>query len=73
MELVEKDRSNVFWSLALAEALSAPIGVDPARRDEGRRQALAIVADLRERGVFPQDWRDHAPALSRIVADGDAP
>jgi hypothetical protein len=68
-ELVETDRTNVVWSLMLADALSAAIGTDLASQQEQRQRALAIVADLRSRNALPLTWRDQSLELTRSLAN----
>jgi len=68
-ELVERDRTNVLWSLMLADALSAAIGTDPESQQAQRQRALAIVADLRSRDALPQTWRDQSLEVTRSLAN----
>ena len=68
-ELVERDRTNVLWSLMLVDALSAAIGTDPERQQVQRLRALAIVADLRIRDALPQTWRDQSLEVTRSLAN----
>ena len=67
-ELVEKDRTNVVWSLMLVDALSTPIGIDEADQDRQRRRALAIVTDLQSRNALPRTWRDGSSGLAQSLA-----
>src|SRR5262249_42777492 len=71
-ELVEKDRTNVVWSLMLADALSTPIGIDEADQDEQRRRALAIGADLKSRDALARTRRDGSSGLAQILASPGA-
>ena len=68
-KLVEKDRTNVAWSLMLADSLLTSIETDRATQDQQRQRALAMIAEIESRGALPRTWRDGGMGLTGRLAD----